>query len=217
MRCTRKAFVYTTSEAALARVKRTLSIAGVNLDKWKLPMLEKDAQCLVAGSECLQEKRVILESFEFGANINSELKEIAEWLSNNAFPQDESFNFFREKIRSDLVLLSDEDFGYFVRNATIVEPHVRISDASGTAEEGGLFYTENLPPETLLLSLAMASRDREDGSKLTADQVIATVLEGKSGDNLEMSGIDGRMIQIGGDATTGRGQVFTSAVNSMQT
>lgn len=214
VRCTKKAFVYTTSETVLARLKRTLSITGVGSDKWQVPGLGNDVQCLVATSGCLHEKRLVLESFDFTAKETPDLAAIAQWFSDNVFPKDEAFKFFREKIKSDLVLLSDEDFSYFVRNATVVEPHVRINDASGTAEEGGLFYTENLPPETLLLSLAMASRDREDGLKMTADAVMHTVLKGKTPESSKenFSGIDGRMIQIGGDATTGRGQVFLKAV-----
>lgn len=220
VRCTKNAFVYTTSETIFARVKRLLSIADVT-HSWKVPKIGNDAQCLVTAPGCLNGGKLMLEAYDFTANQHPELASISEWLSENALPQDEPFEFFREKIKTDMVLLSDEDFSCFVRNATVVEPHVRIDDVSGTAVEGGLFYTENLPPETLLVSLAMASKERKEyeknaneGGPLKAEEVMKVVLVGKTANDSKKScfGIDGRMIQIGGDATTGRGQVFIKAV-----
>ena len=90
----------------------------------------------------------------------------------------------------------------------VVEPHVRINDNTGTADDGGLFYVENLPPESLLIGLAQASHTRArkgapDSDALTAEQVLARVFEGEA----LLPGIDARVLQIGGDATTGRGLV----------
>lgn len=88
-----------------------------------------------------------------------------------------------------------------MKNSTLVEPHVRIDDATGTADGGGLFYTENLPPETLLVSLLMASDTRTGRSegKLKAGEVIADLTGALN---------NGKVWQFGGDATTGRGLVM---------
>lgn len=37
-------------------------------------------------------------------------------------PTGEAHAFFRDKLARDLVLLSDEDFTWFAKNATVVEP-----------------------------------------------------------------------------------------------
>jgi CRISPR-associated protein Cmr4 len=213
VRCTKNAFVYASSATILARVNRTLSIAGIETPWGSLPALN-EGECLVSDKRCTSKEKLVLEAFEFTAKDESNLKTLAEWISRNAIPNGAAFDFFREKIKSDMVLLSNEDFSYFVRNATVVEPHVRIDDVSGTAVEGGLFYTENLPPEALLLCLAMASRERlKEGKGMNAEEIRDTVLTGKaSGKETGFRGIDGRMLQIGGDATTGRGQVFVRAV-----
>lgn len=73
------------------------------------------------------------------------------------------------------MLLSDTDFGYFAKNAMLVEPHVRINHDTGTADDGGLFYTENLPPESLLIAPLMASKTRSGKQKqlLQAEEVLA--------------------------------------------
>lgn len=201
VRSPKRAFVYATSTTALARAARLLSIAGIEAN-WTLNAVP-EGQCRIVNKNLKGGDKVALESFEFEAQENESLPKIAQYLAENALPKGAAYQFFRDKLRDDLVLLSDEDFGYFVRNATVVEPHVRIDDASGTAQDGGLFYTENLPPESLLLAPVMASQERKKGG-LSAEQVMELLIAGKENG----SGIDGRQIQIGGDATTGRGQVI---------
>jgi CRISPR-associated protein Cmr4 len=101
----------------------------------------------------------------------------------------------------------------------VVEPHVRIDDDSGTASDGGLFYVENLPPETLMVGLAQASIERfkkdsradDAAALLNAGQVLSTVFAGQ-GDTVP--GINGKLLQIGGDASTGRGLVLVQTASA---
>jgi CRISPR-associated protein Cmr4 len=85
-----------------------------------------------------------------------------------------------------------------------------ITNETGTADDGGLFYTENLPPESLLLAPVMASVERStdkirgDKKQLDAEEVLKIIIKG---DGNDFGGLDGKLLQIGGDATTGRGQV----------
>lgn len=200
VRSIREAFVYTTCPTALARAKRTLGLVGIKVD-WSVPRLSA-GQCLTVTKDlCSADQRLPLEAFEFVAQVDSNVEKIAETLAVRGISE----GFFREKLKRDLVVLSDEDFGYFVRNATVVEPHVRIDDVTGTADDGGLFYTENLPPESLLLAVVMASEERtRNNDKKSAQDIIKLVLGGQEGG---FTGLDDRLLQIGGDATTGRGQV----------
>jgi CRISPR-associated protein Cmr4 len=137
--------------------------------------------------------------------VSKGLPELAASLAQQALPEGSAYQFFREKLAQDLVVLSDTDFGYFVEHATLVEPHVRIDAATGTASDGGLFYSENLPPESLLIAPLMASATRSTrDDKLAADEVmlkLRTVLHGQ-------------LIQLGGDATTGRGLVLAHVVEA---
>ena len=120
-------------------------------------------------------------------------------LGAKGLPSDGGFAFFRQKLAEDLVVLSDTDFSYFVEHATLVEPHVRINSETGTADDGGLFYSENLPPESLLLAplMASATRSGKADEKLEATEVMAQL----------KAVLHGRLLQMGGDATTGRGLV----------
>ena len=86
----------------------------------------------------------------------------------------------------------------------LVEPHVRIDEQTGTAKDGGLFYTENLPPESLLIAPLLASQTRtgKKDNDRSAEEVFDTIHKL----------LNGRLLQIGGDATTGRGLVVAKVV-----
>jgi CRISPR-associated protein Cmr4 len=77
---------------------------------------------------------------------------------------------------------------------------VRIDEKTGTASDGGLFYTENLPPESLLVAPMLASKSRTgkaEDREIPAETVMSQI----------KSALDGKLLQIGGDATTGRGLI----------
>lgn len=201
VRALKNAFVWATCPYALARLKRLAANAGVEAS-WDIPKVGAGETAMASGSNG---DKLILEAFEF--TRQGDCAAIATWLAAHALPPGAAHNFFREKIAADLVVLSDSDFAHFVKNATVVEAHVRIDDATGTAAKTGLFYTENLPPESLLAGLALASieRGKGDREKLTAAAILARLLDGNG---VAQPGIANGAVQMGGDATTGRGLVL---------
>jgi CRISPR-associated protein Cmr4 len=201
VRSLRRSYVYVTSPTALHRLERLLALAGVKAS-WTIPEVSRD-KAVVLHDDLLSGGRLVLESFAFERDGAPKFADVAKWLAEHAVP-DQGTPYFRDKVRRDTVLLHDDRFNYFVRNATVVEPHVRISDETGTADEGGLFYTENLPPESLLVSLVCAARERRPkeskGDPLAADKLIEELRET----------YHGQLVQMGGDSTVGRGQVVLS-------
>lgn len=198
----RGGYVYTTCPQALARARRLLGLVGVPA-AW--PTLDvKEGQCLLSNPELLSGSKLHLEAFEYEAKLAEPLRALAQDLASKGLPAGEAYAFFQAKLARDLVVLSDTDFGYFAEHATLVEPHVRINAETGTADDGGLFYTENLPPESLLLAPLMtsATRSGKAGERLEAAEVLAQI----------RSVLHERMVQIGGDATTGRGLVVATVV-----
>lgn len=211
VRCAKAGFVYATSPLLLARLKRQLGLAKVQAD-WTIPDLES-GKCRIVNPDLMTENRLALEAYELEPQIDPTLKPITEWLTANALPESDDFAYFRNKLTNDLVLLSDVELHYFVVNSTVVEPHVKINDVRGTADDGALFYTENLPPESLLFTVLMASqerykKDQKPDDCMNATQIINTLVNGN--DNWQP--MQGRMVQFGGDATTGRGQIVCSIV-----
>jgi CRISPR-associated protein Cmr4 len=196
VRSLKNGYVYATCPLALARAQRLLQMSG-KLYEWKIPQLD-EGDCQLSSSALLStDKKLHLEAFEYSAIEDDACRQIGQDLARLGLPQDEAQRFFRDKLENDLVILSDTDFSYFVENATLVEPHVRIDEKTGTAKDGGLFYTENLPPESLLIAPLMATRMRsgQDTEQEDAADVYLKIT----------NVIDGKLLQIGGDATTGRG------------
>lgn len=197
VRCNKAGYVYATSPMALARAKRLLQQAG--LDTWTDPASPKSGDCAVAQTDLLTNSKLFVEAYELNAKSDEALAKIAEQLANYALH--DSQKFFKDKVKADLVLMNDDDFGYFVKHATSIEPHVRINQDTGVADGGGLFYTENLPPESLMIQLVMASDERSKSNATKASDVLDWVLNGNKG-------LHNKLLQVGGDATTGRGQVL---------
>jgi len=199
VRSLKRGYVYATCPQALARAQRLLRLTGNQCD-WTIPKID-DGSCRLANDALCSERegspRLHLEAFEYDALTDESVSAIGRTLAQLAIPEEDGYVYFRDKLAADLVVLSDTDFRYFAETATLVEPHVRINEQTGTAHSGGLFYTENLPPESLLIAPLMASRTRSGKDDLPAVEAMLKVK------NI----LDNRLLQIGGDATTGRGLV----------
>lgn len=194
-------YVYATCAQALARAQRLLGLVS-KAGTWKMPSVA-EGQCLLANPALLSGDKLHLEAFEYVvAKGSQDLPAIATDLAARGLPSGDGYAFFTEKLKTDLVVLADTDFAYFAQHAMLVEPHVRIDAETGTASDGGLFYTENLPPESLMIAPLMASQTRSGRDTLPAEVVMSQI----------KSVLHGRLLQLGGDATTGRGLVVASVV-----
>jgi len=202
VRSVKNGFVYATSPLCLQRAKRLLDMCGKTVH-WVIPEVQEGDACLTNPDLLSDSKFLLLESQQFTAKLDGNdegLKAAAESLASLALPDSDACQYFREKLKVDLVLLSDTDFSYFVKQSTVVEAHVCIDNETGTATKTGLFYTENLPPESILLSAAMATMEHKKDGELQAAAVLGHVV----------GALNGQLAQLGGDATTGRGQVMLS-------
>ena len=204
VRSLKEGYIYAVSPISLARLKRlALLIEKEDLD-WNVPLVSDD-KARVADPRTLSNNTLILESYQFEVvkEQDEDMKSIAEWLSRNALPDYPGNQYFADKIKKDLVLLPDQAFSYFVEHSTSIEPHVRIDEETGSAVQGGLFYTENLPPESLLVAPLFCS-DERSGSDQAPDSIM------KADEIIEKlkNSYNDQLLQIGGDSTTGRGQVI---------
>lgn len=191
-------YVYATCPQALARAQRLLALTGKPA-AWEIPHVAEGSALICNPALLSSDNSLHLEAFEYSTKAAEAVAGIAADLAGRALPEDASHEFFRGKLKQDLVVLSDTDFAYFAEHAMLVEPHVRIDADTGTADDGGLFYTENLPPESLLIAPLMAGKTRTGNSddELDAEAVFSRI----------HTVINGQLLQVGGDATTGRGLV----------
>lgn len=110
--------------------------------------------------------------------------------------EDELFNSVADR----LVILSNGMMSHFVSTTCEIAQHVRISDETGTAEDGGLFNQENVPSETLFYSVLSATRSRVPIGELK-DKPATEAIASFAAKLKEAQ----YTFQFGGDASTGLG------------
>jgi CRISPR-associated protein Cmr4 len=196
-------FAYCTSALALGRLRRDAELAGVPAD-W-LPLEDPAAgQAFVpAPSSVVIDSggsKVVLGDFDLAAVVREEMARIGAWIAERALPAGEGFRHFRDRVTRNFVMVNEDLFRHLVQNATVVEPHVRINDATGTADDGGFFYAEHLPPESLLWSLVgvAGARAREIEGEWRSPERVVRYLRDE---------LNQRPVQVGAESTTGRGLV----------
>jgi CRISPR-associated protein Cmr4 len=159
---------------------------------------------VIAGSPCLDRsgKYLVLEEYEF-SRTGEAVSSPAEWIANYLLPEGNTYAMTRKRFPSHCVLLNNDNFTHFARHATEITARVGLNYETKTVRDGALFYQEFLPAETLFYSVLLANpaRSRTDG--LT------------SGEILEFLRVHcPRIVQIGGDETTGKGFCATRLTTS---
>lgn len=214
-------FVWVTCPKVLKRFKNDLSIAAKSCSKslndfgidFEIP------ETYTAPKECslfIKNDKIVLEEYTFeitrDADANNNCTKLANWLSKNLFPANNNdYSYWREKIKKDIVVLSDDDFRDFVTLSTEVITRTKIDNKTGTVQTGALFTEEYLPSEAILYSLAFTSPicKEKDSEKGIFKQ------NGKKEEELVMeffqNGLS-EIIQLGGNATIGKGIVRTKVL-----
>ena len=166
--------------------------------------------------------KIVLEeyTFEIENEENPELANLLRFLAEQLFPeprdegQPDSYAFWRKKLMTDVVVLKNEDFTDFVNLSTEVITRTKIDNATGTVAQGQLFTEEYLPAESVMYSLVLASPifKENDGDKgvfrMSPDNPCFTDCENEESKVMkffETAVPD--VIQIGGNATLGKGLV----------
>ena len=196
VRSLRGVFAWVTCPAVLQRLNRDLELAR-QPHVGSIPSFDQkqreQAACATDSPLLLQEgeaQKLVLEEFEFTCVANAQ--DVADWLADRAVAD----TFTRARLRKHLVVLQDDDFTHFVRHATEVVARVGLDYERKTVKTGALFYQEFLPTETLFYAVVLASDSRYEKHKIKACEVLAY---------LDQRISEVRILQIGGDETTGKG------------
>jgi len=193
-------FAWITSQNVLARFKREALMAGLSVD-WNPIGPTDDGSAFVADGSILKANgKVVLEEFAFTAQTDNKVKEIANWLKDNALPVGKEYAYWRDTLEKRLVILPENAFRDFVQLSTEVIARVRIDDTKKTVEPGALWTEEHLPSETLLYATMFASRPRAQNPPSDLQDAAAVL-------RFVQNAVDGKRLQLGGDATVGRGIV----------
>jgi len=192
-------FAWITSQNVLARFKREAEMAGLSVN-WNPPAPPSDSTALIQGNLLVANGKIVLEEFAFTAQTDSNVEDIAKWLKENALPKDTEYAYWRDTLEKRLVILPENAFRDFVQLSTEVIARVRIDDSTKTVAQGALWTEEHLPAETLLYATLFASKPRVQNPPSDLQDAAAVL-------NFVKTAVDGKRLQLGGDATVGRGVV----------
>lgn len=193
VRSFRGTFAWCTSPLCLRMLRRMLELAGVS-DLPELPGELSDDQALHTKRTVIKEGgRIYLEDLDFSANEDDATDNWADKIGRWVFSADEQWQavFMRR-----FVVVSDAAFDFLCRTGTEVHTRVRIDDETKTVARGALWTEESLPAETILAGIIKCDRIFGlNGKEITTEGL------------LEKFAKDELLLQIGGKATVGRGQV----------
>lgn len=199
IRSAKGVFAYATCPYILRRLKEDFSLAGIAAST--VAVTDK-AQ--VSGERLLisQSGKVILEEYTLAAEPTESARELSRQIAGWLELEDSEY------LRENLIILPDDQFKDFVKNSTEIITRTKIGE-TGTVVKGALFTEEFLPAETVMYSLVMTAKIFIEQEARAASQTVIAAREagGDEGKYL-LETIMKKMpdyIQLGGDATVGKG------------
>lgn len=181
---------FVTCPFVLGRYAEDCRRAG--LDTPSLPAVASP-RALLCRTSCLEvgENKMVLEDLDLQIAVDPHADDWAEALAARLHPGSaDAQRHFRER----LAILADDDFSFLADTATEIRQRIRIDD-------GALWSEENLPAETVLWGVIGAAPSRQPQQPADAAQVWQRFVAAFE------SQAPGKVIQLGGKATIGRGLV----------
>ena len=196
-------FAWITCPAVLDRFVGDLSLSGIKIPRFdfKENTIAPDSSCLIKKPN--KDPKVILEEFTENVDENKECEELGKWLAENILPKDEIYDSLKEKLKKDIIILSNDLFTEFTKFSTEIVTRTKIDNETGTVKGTALFTEEYLPTETIMYSFAIVSPifGTVKGSFENCDNAIEIEEFFREGLNTA--------IQIGGNSNLGKGIVST--------
>jgi len=187
-------FAWVTSPLILARFIRDVIETGMDVGELSTapPRPSSPEHCLVASAEPAISlplggaRQVVLEDLDLVATADADVQKWAAWIGERLFPGETVWqNLLHERI----CVIHDDVLAFLLNTATEITARVRLLPDTKTVAQGGLWYEEALPAETVLAGLLVATP-----IKATATEVFTVI-----------AGLTGSVLQLGGKATVGRG------------
>ena len=228
-------FAWITCERALEQFKKDLALTDCkDKDQIVIPSENTVPQHCELLFQNKAGKHIVLEEYTFTVTeedkSNGVTTKLASWLSDQLF---DGGTYWHNNLSRNLVVLSKDDFTDFVNLSTEVITRTKINNETGTVQDGALFTEEYLPSESVLYSLALFSPlfhkaktvepfmgyiqeqeldpdNPEIEDKVQRDEVKEVAAVRGFFDELPP------VVQIGGNATLGKGLVRTKCLPSSQ-
>jgi len=190
-------FAWATSPFLLGRFLRDAAEAGLKPPK---PISGPPvAGCLTSKPTRLKDgTKAYFEDLDFSVDENERVGELAAWMGSQYFDDE----FWRARFTERFCVVHDDVMSYLGQHGTDIVNRIRLENDTKTVAKGALWSEESLPTETLLAAHVVVAPNEKTKSAFD----LANVLRSYSG----------RTLQLGGDATVGRGRCMLRVVGGGQ-
>jgi len=190
-------FAWVTSPYVLRRLVRDIQDAEITPQAERIPNIPKIPEvetCVVANGESkirldTPGAKVYLEDLELNSQPEADAKPWAEWIGEQVFSNDPEY---QQMLIERICIVHDDVFSFLVETATEINAHIKLKEDTKTVQDGGLWYEEALPAETILSGIVLATPTK--ASNITTEDVFEV-----------LQGLTRGTLQLGGKATTGHG------------
>ncbi len=158
---------------------------------FSIPSFAKDdiRRCYTAVEQSAIEadqSTVYLEDIDLIAEKNDEIAQWSSWIATHVFPTETTWqSMFMERV----CVVHDDVFNFLINTATEITARIKLLPNSKTVQDGGLWYEEALPSETILAGIVLANPQN-----MPVEGTFAV-----------LSSLVNKTVQLGGKATVGRG------------
>jgi len=171
-------FAYTTCPLILERLRRHAAAFGIRGFENLSVAVNGTQIALTRDSALHKDGKVYLEDLDLEVNRGTQVDTVAQAIADKLLPEGERSHFMAR-----FAVVSNDVFTFLSETATEVVARVRLEDATKTVASGGLWYEEAVPAEAIFYGFVGATSAEPSLASLQIDQPL----------------------QIGGDATIGRG------------
>jgi CRISPR-associated protein Cmr4 len=181
-------FAYVTCPLALNRLARDCRAAGVGspFGNPVPPATDDVAVQTLPNGKLARDRKVYLEDLDLSEQPSPEAAVVAQGLATVLFSDQGERQLFLERF----AVVSDLVFDFLSETATEVTARVRLKDDTRTVTTGGLWYEEAVPAEAVFCGPV----------------IVASHEQSAAGEMLKpLDEANGKLIQIGGKASVGRG------------
>lgn len=187
-------FAWVTSPYILRRLARDIADAQAKLPSTTIPDIQDAGSCFIATDTSkikidTPSAMVYLEDLDLNAQVNADTAAWTKWIGERVFPNDATW---QQMLLERICLVHDDVFNFMIDTATEITARIKLQDGSKTVKDGGLWYEEALPAETILSGIVLATLVK--ASNITQDEVFNV-----------LGALTGKTLQFGGKATVGRG------------
>ncbi len=194
-------FAWASSPFLLQRLTRDAQLAGFDDVPGKPSAANTDTVLVSSTSALRLNNDVVLEDVKLMTQVQADTW--ADWLADKVFPMDDKVfpmdedKDWRAEFKAHFCIVHDDVMSYLLQMGTEVTARIRLKDDEKTVAKGALWYEEALPAESILAGLMAA----QPNGKAQPDEVFRVIGQ-----------LAEHVLQVGGNATVGRGLCRLSAV-----